>query len=316
MAMKVRRIVTGHNAAGKAVIKTDEQIAAVPRIGAGISGAEIWSTDQMPIDNSAAADAAQRAGFVKHTNYVGDGAGTTFRINEWAPGPARFTHRTETLDYAIVLAGEIDCELENGEAVHLTSGDVMIQRGTIHTWVNKGSVPAVIAFILIDAKPVEVNGTEMRTVFPAPPKADHLSRRPACVPDTAHMEYIMSPSPVPQVRLATVATFPKNYFLEKLAVRAENSILVTALNHKELWYVPSSPDGAEVAPRLLFAFPHLAMGIVEAERDIFYIATSEIYSWSASHLYRLDLNGWTPGKPVNPESIRQIQHPVRGLNGS
>jgi hypothetical protein len=54
--MNVRRIVTGHNAAGKAVIKTDEQIAAVPRIGAGISGAEIWSTDQMPIDNSAAAD--------------------------------------------------------------------------------------------------------------------------------------------------------------------------------------------------------------------------------------------------------------------
>src|SRR5271154_6546379 len=80
--MNVRRIVTGHNASGKAIIKTDEQIAAVPRIGAGISGAEIWSTDQMPIDNSSAADAAQRAGFVKHTNYVGDGSGTTFRINE------------------------------------------------------------------------------------------------------------------------------------------------------------------------------------------------------------------------------------------
>jgi mannose-6-phosphate isomerase-like protein (cupin superfamily) len=172
LIMNVRRIVTGHNASGKAVIKTDEQIAAVPRIGAGISGAEIWSTDQMPIDNSAAADAAQRAGFVKHTNYVGDGGGTTFRINEWAPGNARFTHRTETLDYAIVLSGEIDCELENGEAVHLKSGDIMIQRGTIHTWVNKGSVPAVTAFILIDAKPVEVNGTEMRTAFPTLPKGD------------------------------------------------------------------------------------------------------------------------------------------------
>src|ERR1700746_2490205 len=85
MAMKVRRIVTGHNAAGQAVIKTDEQIASVPRIGAGISGAEIWSTDQMPIDNSSATDAAQRAGFVKHSNYVGDGGGTTFRIHEWAP---------------------------------------------------------------------------------------------------------------------------------------------------------------------------------------------------------------------------------------
>jgi hypothetical protein len=57
--MKVRRIVTGYNAAGKAVVRTDEQIAAVPRIGAGISGAEIWSTDQMPVDNSAAAEASQ-----------------------------------------------------------------------------------------------------------------------------------------------------------------------------------------------------------------------------------------------------------------
>ena len=171
MALKVRRIVTGYNAAGKAVVRTDEQIAAVPRIAAGISGAEIWSTDQMPIDNSAAAEAAQRAGFVKHTNYVGDGGGTTFRINEWAPGSMKFTHRSETLDYVLLLSGEIDCELENGEVVHLKPGDVMIQRGTLHTWVNRGSLPAVIAFILIDAKPVEVNGKEMRTVFPLPDKS-------------------------------------------------------------------------------------------------------------------------------------------------
>ena len=65
MAMNVRRIVTGHNAAGKAVVRTDEQITAVPRIGAGISGCEIWSTDQTPIDNSAAAEAAQRAGLLR-----------------------------------------------------------------------------------------------------------------------------------------------------------------------------------------------------------------------------------------------------------
>src|ERR1700752_1572488 len=126
--MKVRRIVTGHNAAGKAVIKTDEQIAEVPRIGAGISGAEIWSTDQIPIDNSEAVDPAQRAGFVKHTNYVGDGAGTTFRINEWAPGHARFTHRTETMDYAIVLSGEIDHELDTGEVTQLKPGDIGFHR--------------------------------------------------------------------------------------------------------------------------------------------------------------------------------------------
>ena len=71
MAMKARRIVTGHNSAGKAVVKTVQQITTVPRIGAGISACEIWSADQMPNDNSAAAEAAQRAGFVKHTNFVG-----------------------------------------------------------------------------------------------------------------------------------------------------------------------------------------------------------------------------------------------------
>ena len=121
----------------------------------------------------------------------------------------------------------------------------------------------------------------------------------------------MSPSPVPQVRLSIVAAFAKNYFLENLAIRADNSVLVTALNHKELWYVPSSPYGTEVDPQLLFTFPQLAMGIVEVEPDIFYITTSEIYTWSASYLYRLDLNGWTPGKPVYPEPILHFPEPVQ-----
>ena len=168
--MEIRRIVTGHDANGKAIVRTDEQVTAVPRIAAGISGCEIWSTDRMPIDNSAAADAAQRSGFVRRYNqynYVGTGAGTTFRINEFAPGSARFTHRTETMDYALQLSGELDCELDSGEVVKLKPGDVIVQRGTIHTWVNKGPVPAVIAFILIDATPDEVNGKEMRTVYPA-----------------------------------------------------------------------------------------------------------------------------------------------------
>ena len=168
MTLQVRRIVTGHDTNGKAVVASDERLTAVSRrIGANITGCEIWSTDRMPVDNSAAADAAQRAGFVKRYNYVGTGQGTTIRITEWAPGHARFTHRTETVDYAILLSGEIDLELDNVETVHLKPGDVVVQRGTIHTWVNRGSVPAVTAFILIDAKPAEVNGEELRTAFPA-----------------------------------------------------------------------------------------------------------------------------------------------------
>jgi hypothetical protein len=55
------------------------------------------------------------------------------------------------MDYALQLSGELDCELDGGEVVHLTPGDVIVQRGTIYTWVNNGSVPAVIAFILVGA---------------------------------------------------------------------------------------------------------------------------------------------------------------------
>jgi len=169
MAMQVRRVVTGHDAKGKAVVATDEVLTAVPRrIGANITGCEIWSTDRMPVDNSPAADAAQRKGYVVRHNYVGSGQGTTCRITEFAPGHARFEHRTETVDYAILLSGEIDMELENDEVVHLKAGDVVVQRGTIHTWVNKGSAPAVFAFILIDAKPAEINGELLRTVYPSP----------------------------------------------------------------------------------------------------------------------------------------------------
>jgi uncharacterized cupin superfamily protein len=172
MALNVRRIVTGHDASGKSEVKTDELVAAASRNIAGITGCEMWSTDQMPVDNSAAAEAAQRAGFVKHGNYVGTGGGTTFRIDELLPGNARFTHRTETVDYTIQLSGEVDCELESGEVVHLKPGDVLIQRGGLHTWVNNGTVPAVGAAVMVDAKPVEVNGKELRTVYPSPQKAD------------------------------------------------------------------------------------------------------------------------------------------------
>jgi uncharacterized cupin superfamily protein len=167
MTLIVRRVVTGHDGNGKAVVASDERITAVSRrIGKNITGCEMWSTDRIPVDNSPDADAAQRAGFVKRYNYVGSGQGVAFRITEWAPGHSRFTHRTETMDFAILLSGEIDMELDDGEVVHLKPGDVVIQRGTIHTWVNRGSVPAVTAFVLIDAKPSEVDGELLRTIFP------------------------------------------------------------------------------------------------------------------------------------------------------
>jgi mannose-6-phosphate isomerase-like protein (cupin superfamily) len=168
MSIQIRRIITGHNQEGRAVVASDEVLRSLPVThGVNIEGCEIGSTNQMPVDNSPSGAAAQKAGFVRHYNYVGTGGGSTFEITEFAPGHTRFAHRTETMDYAIVLSGEIDMELEGDEAVHLKTGDVVVQRGTIHTWANIGTVPAVLAFIMIDALPVEINGELKRTFYPS-----------------------------------------------------------------------------------------------------------------------------------------------------
>jgi quercetin dioxygenase-like cupin family protein len=169
MTLEVRRIVTGHDTIGKAVVKTDERLAAASRLGrTHIAGCEIWSTDRIPVDNSEEAAAAQRQGFVKRYNYVGSGQGTVVRITEMQPGAPKFMHRTETLDYAILLSGECDLELDSGEVAHLKPGDVVVQRGTMHAWVNHGPAPCVFAFILIDAHPATAAGQELRTHFPTP----------------------------------------------------------------------------------------------------------------------------------------------------
>jgi uncharacterized cupin superfamily protein len=76
-------------------------------------------------------------------------------------------HRTETIDYAIVLAGEIDMDMDDS-TVKLKAGDVVIQRGTSHAWVNRSSQSARIAFVLIDAKPLGIGHPRLRE---SPPKA-------------------------------------------------------------------------------------------------------------------------------------------------
>jgi hypothetical protein len=74
MSLEVRRIVTGHDEFGKGIVVSDEKLTAVSRgLGPNISGCEIWSTNSMPVDNSMEAEAAQRAGFVKKYNFVGNG---------------------------------------------------------------------------------------------------------------------------------------------------------------------------------------------------------------------------------------------------
>ena len=87
----------------------------------------------------------------------GDKNGTIFRIIEFAPGLAARNHRTDSIDYIVVISGEIEMELDD-TLVRLKAGDVMVQRGTIHNWINRGTAPCVLAVILVDAKSVEAGG--------------------------------------------------------------------------------------------------------------------------------------------------------------
>jgi len=77
--------------------------------------------------------------------------GTVFRLVRYEPGVAPRNHRTETVDYAIVLSGEIEMELD-GSVVRLRPGDVLVQQNTMHNWVNRGTQACVIAFVLVPVK--------------------------------------------------------------------------------------------------------------------------------------------------------------------
>jgi naringenin degradation protein FdeH len=167
-----RRIVTGHDAHGKAIVRFDNPIQAKQRSPGGNGMTLLWATSEFPVDMAGTADRAQiQVGVPPSAN------GTIFRIVDFAPatanearvdhhqvllamgidpatqGYARHanTHRTRTIDYAIVLEGEIDMLLDDSE-VHVKAGDVVVQQATNHAWVNNSGKPCRIAFILIDGK--------------------------------------------------------------------------------------------------------------------------------------------------------------------
>ena len=150
MTFQVRRVVTGHDANGKAIVTIDDTVP-INSARPGVTTAVAWTSEGFPVDNNGGADEGKRQTGTTHDN------GTVFRIIEFAPGNGPRNHRTDSIDYACILFGEIDMDLD-GEEVHLKAGDVIVQRGTIHNWINNGSVPCIIAFALIAAKPVTVGG--------------------------------------------------------------------------------------------------------------------------------------------------------------
>ena len=149
--MKIRRVITGHDGNGKAIVAIDEISRDIVSFRPGATIANIWSTAGFPVDNMGEADTAKEITGTTRDN------GTVFRVIEFAPGVTPRNHRTNSIDYAVVLSGEIDMELDD-QVVTLRAGDVLVQRGTIHNWVNRSNAACVIAFVLIDAHPVESGG--------------------------------------------------------------------------------------------------------------------------------------------------------------
>jgi hypothetical protein len=177
MSRQVRRVVTGHNAAGKSIVVSD---APTPHVFSRSKGSavvhELWETTKTPADNRGNADAIARGHRLQPPPN-----GSVFRVIEYPPDSERLAaiarehalpdesgraaatdrnnprhagfHKTATVDYAIVLSGEIYAMMDEGEVL-LKPGDVLIQRGTNHAWSNRTSEPAVLAFVLIDAEPV------------------------------------------------------------------------------------------------------------------------------------------------------------------
>jgi hypothetical protein len=166
MAPQFRRIVTGHDANGKSIVAID---------GPATAFGAYWQTEATPTDNRTTADAAQSVRTLEPP-----ASGSIFRYAVIPPEdpnvPAKEReaaiargfaqmqaehcrpdtsrdpgmHTTRTIDYVILLAGEVTLLLDKGE-VNLKPFDVVVQRGTNHAWVNKGKEPAILGAVLIDA---------------------------------------------------------------------------------------------------------------------------------------------------------------------
>lgn len=168
MATPVRRVVAGHDENGKAVIQYDSDAPNVRDNPNGPSSTLFWVTDQTPADNSGSEDTGNTAvGIPPPPN------GSVFRIVDFPPEAADRAeeeaeiepqagvehgkghpgmHKTNSIDYAIVMEGEIDMMLDDSE-VHLKAGDVVVQRGNMHAWANRSGGVCRIFFILIDSIP-------------------------------------------------------------------------------------------------------------------------------------------------------------------
>jgi quercetin dioxygenase-like cupin family protein len=148
----IRRIVTGHESeVAKVLIDAPASNAKYP--SPGTVSTLIWSTDGAPAKIPAGTDVEDMGARVMGTAPPPNG--TRFAIIDFPPGNQPHLHRTETVDYVIVLEGEIEMDMDDS-TVKMKAGDVMVQRGTNHAWANRSNARARVAFVLIDAEPLGI----------------------------------------------------------------------------------------------------------------------------------------------------------------
>lgn len=146
MTKPVRRIVTGHDENGRAIFRSDERFdpTVVPTGDAAM--ATIWTTATVPADLNDETDGRMRdAGTTLN-------GGSVIRITDMLPGAESPMHRTNSIDYGVVLYGQVELELDDGETRLIGPGDIVVQRGTVHLWRNPSPTETCrIVFILIEA---------------------------------------------------------------------------------------------------------------------------------------------------------------------
>lgn len=146
MTFQVRRIVTAHNAAGKSIVGSDSVIQSQPgKMQPSVDVANIWINETMPPALNGADPTAKPFPVLPR-----DG-GAVFRLLELQPGTAPHMHKTETIDYVVVTAGELTMLLDDGTELCMKPHDVMVQRATVHGWANRSDKPCRFATVVVDA---------------------------------------------------------------------------------------------------------------------------------------------------------------------
>jgi len=156
----IRRVVTGHDARNTAKIIRDAPATNAKYPAPGAVSTMIWCTDRTPADISVGEKIKDMGARIIGT--APPTGGSRFAVIDFPPGNKPHMHRTETVDYVIVIEGEIEMDMD-GSTVKLKTGDVMVQRGTNHAWANRSDKRARVAFVLIDAEPLGIGNPVLGT---------------------------------------------------------------------------------------------------------------------------------------------------------